>query len=427
MDFIKVHQLARDALNTLLGDDERLQHALGALEIMDRHQALAPCVSSLLRLVRHDSKYTEEWRLDIARAETPRCLTEDRSAGPKEVFQSFLAVFAPLYIAENDEWMQLVGQVRTDMPLALQVSSYSGLIENCYFQLHFLLMAGKLECMWLPGLERLERPEECCQDVLRYLRNVRRYHEKCAHLNHNQVPGEVRGAVAAEFHYYDLCQWLGAFALWADGDYAAFVELFRVLMPKLELLRLLHLYDAAVYMYALAFAVVRPFQELTLSDLTSPAIAAFFSLEAPLPAHVYRAMCLLAAVDFPAARAQFGEARERLSARFAVFFTLRFWLFWSRTVDVKMFLLIMSVTLRVPRAELLAQMGAADANALVLALCALGGAEAGVCYDKTRDEFFRSAPHEPLALRLDRLAHSVHAQAAALYVAGVVVKSVYEW
>lgn len=456
LDFLQVHSLAHKFQYGGFSSDERVCFAVNALSIMKRYNAIHPHTLAFIAYLKSTgnpaaSEYTEGWMLQVkASASIPQYLSEEDYNGtpPKAaVFQEFVTLCQQKFI-EGDFRMisYYITRIAALVPFSTHSIGAEQFILNKYFEflfyqvisvVHGLLWGHSCSQASTPGQEMTTEQKLSQTD-----KKVAYYYGRSTYLlkSLSECTVDVADGVNAEFAYYNLCKWYLAMSRFSQNQFIAFVADFEHLYPQFESICELNMQSEVLSMYAIASVACKPFKELTYSSNES--LFERFTCGSGVEMQLHSVMFRLAQAEFSQARSALNNGFYRnMNASLAYLLPKKsegFWTYWSDVVDLKIFLLFISVTQKVPRRLVVKKLGYTDCTPaeytrvcdnLVVLMSVLLLGSVGITYDEKEDAFVRENTDskflERVMQHLDQVNHTGRADAAAQLLRGMLVEKYF--
>lgn len=454
LDFFRIHDLV-DQFSGVCNylQDERLNLALTALQIMDKYQALHPKASELTNFLADTNspefaKFSPKWISEVlAQVSVPEYLLEGgilKSPGKEKVLEEFVTFYRQKFIEGDFKSIaQYVARVKSMLSfLGSEAAANHG--ENRFLEFTFYQVASivyglvwGLYCLSL----KYSGPEGGAFPKLASLEKKSAQYSGKIEFKLSKLNPEERGAVDGEkreLDFHSLTLWLVLMTAFKRSEFLAFVAGFDGLLPKIHTLSYLGLQSDALAMYALASLACKPFKELSFKQ-NEPLVELYAELTG-VEGQLYRSMIFMSNARFSDAKSLLsGELQARISVALGTKLPKSrepFWRDFTEILDLKVFLLIMSVTRCIPRAKLVLKLGYTDltpakyaqvSNRLIVLLSVLQLGRINITYDEQSDLFVREelddkTREEQLAHELEQMAHTARAESAAQLLRGMLIE-----
>lgn len=466
--YLRIHQLAhRFSASSVFTSSERIEYALEILKTMDAHRVLHPSYPQILLFLKEVSptnneaavllnKYGLEWAAVVkdreiaSQLESGEGIAEDQDK--EHAFASFLPKFRLLFVlADFRDLFYHVNRLSLAVEFRIHCTDHEQLIANRYFELIFYqLVAIVYGQLWFSEYSILgEAPSSSASSSnakswQQLENNAKNYHLKAQFLMKSikDKRQELVDGVNGELDFYYLIRWLCALAKFKENKFNDFVQEFHLLEDHMSALDVLGLSKETVLMYQLATVATENFCDLVSRD--SESLMELYSGTTPVETEMFLYLCKLLDADFAGAKQVYDSNLTLLldaHIGYAIPQKLKgtFWQFLNVTVDLKVFLLIMSCALLIPREKLLDKMGYKGAldvvkdnvtAGILILIAVLSLGKANVTFNPTEDAFSREPLSENEKLRqltdeIDELDHSIAADAAAQLVKTRLVEKLF--
>ncbi|RKP30971.1 hypothetical protein METBISCDRAFT_27013 [Metschnikowia bicuspidata] len=419
---------------------------------MDQHKVLHPVYPQISRFLHENSdcaadflkKYGLEWAAAIRDAEIASKLDNSSEMAEctdkADVLAQFLPKFSLLFVlADFSDLLYQVHRIGLVVEFRLECTDHQQFAENRYFEvIYYYLLAILYGQLWFPNYSVLEEAAKIAGGTVgtkswqQLEKSAASYHKKCQHLvkslsdrHQDHVDGINR-----ELRYYDMICWLCSFAHFKDNRFVDFVKDFDSLGDKIPLLESISMKQEAILMYQIANVATKNFCELVSCE--SESLMELYSGTTFVEAAMLSYLGKLAEADFPGAKRVFNaDLVKHLDARIAYALPRKlagsFWRYFTVIVDLKVFLLLLSCALLIPKEKLLDKIGYRDSSAeerdavsasLIMVTAALSLGKVNVTYDEVQGVYRRGPVTDSEKLmqlkeELDDLDHVLEAEAVA--------------
>lgn len=464
LDFLHVHSLVHRVQAPILSALERRQYAIEALAIMDQYQVLHPANALIHKILIETSesddaillKYGSDWASSIRDHQISIRLElhnePDTEMDKSEALKKLLEKYRLLYIQGNfQELIYHINKINLVGEILVNCTDHEQFIENRFFEFMFYHLAAIVYGqLWFASFSVLEEAAKITSGPA----GIKSWQqlEKSAWTYHNRKQflfkslsdkrKEISDGVNEELKYFGLIRWLCAFAKFKGNQLIDYVADFDALIEQLDLLNLINMRQEAILMYQVANIAIKPFCELISCD--SESLLDLYSGESEVEQNMYLILCKLAEADFSGAKSVFSvQHRELLNAHIGFALPRKlagcFWKYMNIIVDLKVFHLIMSCALKIPRDKVLDKMGYQSASqmlreevstSLVMMISALGLGRVNLSYNQEQDLFHRvvvtdEQKHEQLEEDLDEIDHMVEAETVAQLIKTRLVEKIF--
>lgn len=453
LDFFRIHDYV-DQFSGLYSylQDERLNLALSALQIMHKYQALHPKASELTNFLAdvkapESEKFSPKWISEVlSQVSVLEFMLEggiQKSPGKEKVLNEFVTLYRQKFIEGDFKTIaQYVARVKSMLSF-LSSEAALNCAENRFLEFTFYQVASivyglvwGLNCLALKysGSDRGAYPKLASLE-----KKSAQYSGKMFKLSKLQT--EEKGAGNGgkrELDFHSMTLWLVLMTVFKKGEFLAFVAGFDELLPKFHTLSYLDLQSDALAMYELASLACKPFKELSFRQ-NEPLVELYAELTG-VEGLLYNSMIAMSNARFSDAKSLLsGELQARISAALGTKLPKSresFWRDFTEILDLKVFLLIMSLTRCIPRAKLALKLGYTDlspenyaqvSNRLIVLLSVLQLGRINITYDEQNDLFVREelddqAREKHLAHELEQMSHTVRAESAAQLLRGMLIE-----
>ncbi|GEQ67211.1 hypothetical protein JCM33374_g875 [Metschnikowia sp. JCM 33374] len=459
LDFVHIHALAHQFSSS---DDQehKLSVALSALEIMDRFSTLHPYYEqyySMLNAQNHPAtqKYGGSWASGIEALGTQELFMGDEFLGQAEktgLFEKFVPQFCRLFIAGDFANLQnLLNKVSLSVSFLNQCTDIVMFYENRYFEfLFYQIVAVVYGSLWFPSLSKSDEVSPTNDDATPTLKWAQiekkcdSYHKKSA--NSLEKLGEmypdVVEKVNAELTYYTLVKWYSAFAKFKESRFTEFCASFDAIQSKIHTLKSVHLETEAIICYGVACIATNPFKELDFCS--NEKMLDLYTSSTSIEASLYEVMKHLSTAHFAKVKELWHPsflARLDSAIGYAIPAKTKgtFWEYLLSVIDLKAFLLIISISECISRDKILDKLGyngasdqvrAAVSNSMVVVLSVLNLSEINIFYHETEDVFYnlpldKATQELMLSDKLEDLDHAANADAAAAHMKALLVRKYF--
>lgn len=445
-DFLQVFPLVHKvSYESVYSKEQRTQFAIDALAIMDRFGALHPLAAHLVKFLHQSgslasSKYNSWWLADIGKAATVSeyFLQPDFPSAPEKsvLFDEFVPLFQKLFI-EGD--FKILAYYITKMGSMVQFLNHSTnpelFVDNKYFEYMLFQVISTVYGLMsrFSSFSSMSASSEANEEEKRMLleKKISLYHTRSLHLlkSLQDLNSNDKGRVECEFECYKVSKFLLAMSKFKKNQFFAFVEDFDELYPMFDSVGPLNLQPEFLIMYSVASLACKPFKDLSFA--TNEALVERYRSSLDVVATFYDMMCGLANAEFDKAKSLMNNSLlEAADSVIEYLLPLRpegFWTYLGNIIDLKIFLLTMSVTRKIPRSAMVKRLGyrqcspaeysrVSDNLLVLMSVLQLG--KVNITFDQENDEF-RHDPLEDdarldhLVQRIDQMDHTTRAEASA--------------
>lgn len=426
--------------------------ALTALDIMDHVQAVHPKAEAFVQAVNEaqlNTKYTEQWLSQLLDAvAVPEYLYEDdiASTPPKaELFAEFVSLGQKKFVEGDFKSLsEYIARTSNKAQFVNHCTSAENFINNRLFEFLFYQVVAKIYDRLWPlvvtgsrwgSLEHETSVEESLQHLEKKLRN---YYGKSTYLlkSINDLPLEIAQDVEAEFEFYRLAEWYLVMAKFSGNHMAQFVQDFDRHYSTFSSVATLNLQSEMLIMYSIASMACKPFKELTVSP--NEQLIEQYTEGRGIESSFFNVMYALAHAEFTQAKSLM-NAKLIAEAESIVSYMLpqsNFWRHLTDIIDLKVFLLIISVTSKIPRSVLVERMGYVDcseaeldqiSDKLLELMSVLQLGKVNITYNQEKDIFCHGpvdneTRYKHLSQQIDQIDRRTRADAAAHLLRGLLVE-----
>lgn len=440
LSFLAVHALAHKHAHGF-SSAEKTQFALQAVRIMAANSAVHPKYPQLVKSLPSDeaAQYGVNWARATARA-PQNTLDDDQltQLAKADVLAQFVPLYKRLFVLADFHMLNYhTNRTLRSILLAPQAADHALFVQNrCFEMLFYQVAAALYGQLWFPSYLRLadsSRLPETLASRKWLEKRLETYYTRSQYLfkSLRDKPDAVVAAVQHEFDYYYLAKWTLAMYKFKENRFLEFAADFEALKDHLALLDKIGLQQEVLIMYAAASVCTKPFKELTFRS--SEDMVELYTCEDSISSDVYRLLCVLLDAQFAQARTLLTlDLVQQVDAHMAYALPGKsagtFWDYLSVIIELKVFLLIISISRRIPRAKMLAQMGyGADAtqqqiddvsSRLLTLISVLDLGERGISYDETGDFYYHydvgdGVQVQKLHEKVGELDHLLRAEASA--------------
>ncbi|CCE78669.1 Piso0_000695 [Millerozyma farinosa CBS 7064] len=426
-----------------------ISSAIKALAIMERCGALHPDHKSMVKLAsQENSLYDDNWCDRVANSGDE--IVTVNSTGLYEavhsrhadktdratVFKTVRSLFALHMIQEDYSSVQKILGMTSSLQFQSHPATLTELQENRFIEYNFYHYAFNLYNLVLfpNSSETTEEPTSTNSNSHRVLTNIVKkvttyYERNSILLNHNTD--------STEYQYYTATRWLELLALFKKGMFMDFISSsFSFMINNTETEDSNVLIDNAIdlksdilVMLKIAILITKPFKNQSFLNF-QPSIdnidnELFFELydnQDSLEGVTHQIFMKLSTCDFESFRALFNSSQysTELVGRIGYVFPGEgnvFLDYLRNLIDFKMFILIMSMTKKISKNELLTLMGCDNVNItdkLLIFIASLKLGDYGIGYDMQDEVFFNNGrqPYD-IDADLERLTNSIAGESIA--------------
>lgn len=453
LDFLQIHALAHKFGYVIAySRNERIDMALKALSIMDKYKAVHPKAGEFLSLLqesdtRTGTGYTQQWLADIlAAVVVPEYLYEDdiTSSPDKAVlFKEFVTLCQKKFIEGDFKMLSYyITRVSSMTQFVNHCTSADRFVENRYFEYLFYQIVNVVHgLLWGQSSSQLGTPQpeiNAEEKLLLIERKLTLYHGRSTYLlkSLQEYPLQIANGVETEFEFYRLTKWYLAMVKFKTGQLVSFVEEFDALYTTFSSVGLLNMQSEVLIMYSIASMACKPFKELTFASNES--LMDLYTSGFGVQLSFYNVMYALAHADFTRTKSLLNDKLGN-AANPVVSYMLprdKFWQYLIDIIDLKIFLLIMSVTSKIPRLVLVRRLGyskcteaeySSISDKLIVLMSVLQLGKVNIAYDEENDVFCHSPLDDTTRLmrishQVEQIDHSSRAKAAAQLLQGILVE-----
>lgn len=444
-DFLQLFSLVHKfSYGSVYGEPQRVQFAIDALEIMDKFAALHPIADQLVEFLQSDglaaSKYNSRWLADVRKVvKVPKYFydLELISAPEKPVlFNEFVPLCQKLFIEGDFKMMAYyISKMGSMAQFSNHCTSTDQFVDNKYFEfMLFQVICTVYGLVWeVASFSSTSASSEANEEDKRVLldKKITLYHTRCVHLLKSlpEQPPQVIKSVEHEFECYRLAKYLLAMSKFKKHQFVAFVEEFDELYPTFDTVRPLNLQPELLLLYSVASLACKPFKELTFN--TNEALVEQYRSSAGVEATFYDIMYAMSNAEFEVVKSLMNnsvlKAADSLIGYLLPPRLEGFWTYLADIIDLKVFLLTMSITSRIPRLAMVKRLGyrecspeeyARISDKLLVLMSVLQLGKVNITFDEENDVF----RHDPLdndtrlehvAQQIDQIDHTTRAEASA--------------
>lgn len=457
-DFIQIHSLCHRFSHPSTPEHEKQPLAEKALSLMDKHQALHPshqqmCQFLLSQGSEQSARFGEEWILAIKDYTTTSILKEEGTVfSDKEgAFQDIVPLLKSLFLRADFHMLEYYLNKLLSTQFSSTFSNEGSLAKNRYFEFAFYQMICILYGQfWFHDLNVSEDPDpsnSSSSDALNWTmieKKVDSFHASCE--NESEAsPSEVSlGASSSDLEFYWANKWFCAFITFKENRFNEFVQRFDALKPHLAVLESLQVHSEALILYAIASIATKSFKDLNFS--AEDHLLDCFTSSPLVISGVYELLDQLLMGNFVEAKHLLNAEGYVQTLDSVIAYALphktvgTFWDALEVIIDLKVFLLIMSMTKYIPREKMLDMMGYVDAepsvkesvsNKTVLLLSVLNLNKSNVFYDQVEDRFcnlaiYKDTQISQLEEQLTKVEHTIKAEALATQMRGLLVSNFFK-
>lgn len=457
--FVEIHSLAH-RFKYASDPETKLQLAISCLEFMDHFQILHPIYVQcqlFLRAQNHasGSKYDCTWSSNIEQKGQQEIFLGDEYVGQAEkaeFFAKFIPQFQRLFIGCDFTNLQnLLNKVSLSVQFLNHCTDITLFTENGYFEfLFYQIIAVVHGLLWFPQLsthdEQLHPNEETSPSLkwAQIERKCESYSKKCRRFlenleeNHPSVIEKVNN----EFTFCTLVKWYCAFAKFQENRLTEYCTDFESLQSDIHLLESVYLKSEAILCYGIASIVAKPFKELDFC--MNEQVLDFYTSSALVEASLYDVLRQLSMAQFVKVKLiwhsqLFSRLDSQISYTLPAKTKRTFWEYLTSIIDLKAFLLILSISESISRDKVLEKLGYGDAtkltrtvvsNTLVILISVLSLGEMNIFYHEAEDMFYnipvddRTREFELLE-KIQDLDHAASAEAAAAHMKTLLIRKYF--
>lgn len=464
LSFLPIHALAyKLSTGSVFSRSEKCQFALDSLNIMDLQQALHPTYTYIYKCLLEScddnllpKEYDSSWSAAIRDKQIASQIEGDTSKAEPQDKQAILALFIPkfqqLFVqAEFQDLIYSVNRVGLLVEFKAYCTDHDQLIENRYFEfLFYHLVAIVYGQYWFSNYSVLEEAviltngSTGTKSWQQLEKSAWTYYNKTQFLFKTVADKrtEVVEGVNKEFDYFLLIRWLCTFVRFKENLFVAFVKDFEGLLEHFDLLDKISMRKEATLMYEIATVATKSFCDLVSYE--SESLSDIYAGSTLVEQKVYSLLCKLAEADFVGAKEAFGlQFTELLDAHISYALPRKlagtFWKYLSVIVDLKVFLLVMSCALVIPRKKMLDKMGYATSTEaqkqevstkLIMMMSGLSLGHQNITFDHEKDVFLKGPISDEvkkshLMEELDDLDHTLEAESVAQLIKTRLVERIF--
>lgn len=464
LSYFRVHSLVHRAQGAILPNTERRLYALEAFAIMDQYQVLHPANAIVYKILKETSqvndplleKYGPDWAASIRDHQISIRLDlqneTDTEMDKSEALVKLLDKYRLLFIqGDFQDLIYHVNKIALVSEVLVNCTDHEQFIENRFFEFMFYHLAAIVYGqLWFASFSVLEEVAKVASGPAgikswqQLEKSAVTYHSRKQFLlkSLSDKRREIIDGVNEELKYFGLIRWLCAFAKFKGNQLVDYAADFDSLTDQLDLLDVIHMRQEAILMYQVANIASKPFCELVSCE--SESLLDLYSGASEVEQMMYLFLCKLAEADFSGAKEIYSIAhQELLNAHIGYVLPRKlagcFWKYMNVIVDLKVFLLIMSCALKIPRDRILDKMGYKSASkeqredvstSLVMMISALGLGRVNISYNQDQDLFQRvlvtdKQKHEQLIEDLDEIDHAVEAETVAQLIKTRLVEKIF--
>lgn len=444
-DFLQVFSLVHKfSYARVFNNVERADIALKALTLMERFGAVHPIAEQMVDVLQESglqtkTKFNSEWLTrakDIVKV--PEYLYELALTDAPEksvLFEEFVPLCQQRFIAGD---FKMLSYYVTRMSRMAQFMNHSTSAEqfgaNRYFEfLLYQLICTLYGLIWeLPSFSSTSASSEVnAEEKLLLLdKRISLYHSRSVHLLKSlpEQPLHVVSKVEFEFGCYKIAKFLLATAKFKMNQFVAFADEFDLLYTSFDTVEFLNLQRELLLMYSVACMASKPFKELTFN--ANESIVELFTNTSDLVSTFYDIMYGLSKAEFAQVKSLMSkQVVEAADAEISYLLPQKdegFWGYLVDLLDLKVFLLIMSITRRIPRTTMVRRLGYIEcsqkqcsrvSDKLLVLMSVLQLGQVNITFDRENDEFCHDPLNDDTRLQhvvqqIDQMDHSTRAEAA---------------
>lgn len=427
IDYLNVNKLAYtfESLNSSNNDSLRQlakEAARRALKIMNKYQSLHPSHKSMISYLSDDNtEFTPEWAISVNKEnrilvnkytdELHDCL----QGTDKEQIMEQLGNLAKIHTIQGN-YQQIIttlNQFHSIIQFRSQPNDLNQFIQNRYIEFNFIQYTTTLyNLIWFPLNN--ESSSSAATSSLNSFKTINNYFKKVTlYYSKNEMLININNS-NKEIQYYWLLNWLQLTVYFNQGKFDEFLIEFDTLinndssLKPLDILNFdkVSLKTEILIMFKISIAITKPFKNLSLLNYESSNNECFdtetlfelFNDNDTFEFTIHEIFLNLSESNFKRFKAKFSNDVfiNKLVGVLGYTFprnALSFIRFINNVVDFKNFLLIISITKRIPKSNLMTLLGYLNdynTNDLLLFISILNLGELGIGYDYDNDLFYNS-------------------------------------
>lgn len=426
VEYLNVSKLAYAFEGLSSSDEESLKQealevAIKALEIMNRYQTLHPSYMAMIDYVSNSNTiFTHEWAASIERTnkalvsqytdELHNCLQDADKASILQNIKKLSSIYA---IQGNfQQFISTLNQFNSAVQFKSQPNDINEFTNNKYIEFNFYQYTANLySLIWFPLSK--ESNSRVANSHANAVKTVNNYFKKVdLYYNKNEMLINIDNS-STEVQYYWLMRWLNLTLHFKQGKFDDFLSDFNMLIScdsALSPLDILNnnetvLKTEILIMFKISILITKPFKNLSLlnyeiSDHETTDNEILFDLFSNTNKFEFtiHEVCLnLAESNFKAFKESYDKAeiRKKLMSVLGYAFPrdpLVFIEFIDNVVNFKNFLLIITISKKIPRSKMMSFLGCSNetTNILILFMSILKLGELGIGYDYNGGFFYNS-------------------------------------
>lgn len=460
LDYLSIHSLAHKFSHaSVFSRGKKAAFALRALGLMEKYGALHPKYLDFICLIQQlelpqASQFDNSWVEKLKECQDEPEFLEDEhlaAANKEDALDYFVPRFQKLFIRCDFQLLNYhANRIMRYVLFAAASTDHELFVRNRRFEMLFYQIATTLYGeLWFSSLNSLaERSpiREAPWSRAHTEKKCDQYYSRSQYLfkSLDEKTPEVIESVKREFKFYHLLKWACAMAKFKENRLLEYVADFDALFGHISVLDEIGCLQEALCMYGAASICSRPFKELSFKE-REDLVDLYTRLDTP-SCRLYSLLSVLSEADFVEAK-KISASRSLapyLDAHFSYVFPRKsvgsFWKFLSVIIDFKGFLLIMSLTKKIPRDKLLRKLGYSPdspqqdifdvSNRLLMLISLLGLGEINLAYDDDGDYFYHfpvsdGEKVQRLTETVDELDHLIRAEASAQLVRSMLVQKYF--
>jgi hypothetical protein len=415
--FESLHSSSNDTLRQLTKDT-----AIRALKIMNKYQSLHPSYKSMISYLSNENTvFTSEWSASVDKAnrllvnkytdELHDCLQDT----DKEQIMEKIGNLSKIYTIQGNyqQILTILNQFHSVIQFRSQPNDLNQFIQNRYMEFNFIQYTTTLyNLIWFPLNN--ESSSSATTSSLNAFKTINNYFKKVTvYYNKNEMLINVNNS-NKEIQYYWLLNWLHLTVYFNQGKFDEFLIEFDALINDESTLKPLDILNfdpvslqmEILIMFKISIAITKPFKNLSLLNYEFSNIIGsdneilfeLFNDNNTFEFTVHEVFLSLSESNFKEFKINFNEDvfKNKLISILGYTFprnALSFIQFINNVVDFKNFLLIISITKRISKSNLMSLLGYSNdsmTNDLLLFISILKLGELGIGYDYGNDLFYNS-------------------------------------
>ncbi|CUM57271.1 uncharacterized protein AC631_04463 [Debaryomyces fabryi] len=427
VDYLNVNKLAYtfESLNSSNNNSLRQlakDAARRALKIMNKYQSLHPSYKSMISyLSDENTEFTSEWAASVNKTnrtlmnkytdELHDCLQDT----DKEQIMEQIGSLAKIHTIQGN-YQQIIttlNQFHSIIQFRSQPNDLNQFIQNKYIEFNFIQYTTTLyNLIWFPLNN--ESSSSANTSSLNAFKTINNYFKKVTlYYSKNEMLININNS-NKEIQYYWLLNWLQLTVYFNQGKFDEFLIEFDTLINNDSALKPLDILNfdevslktEILIMFKISIAITKPFKNLSLLNyefingecFDTETLFELFNDNDTFEFTVHEIFLNLSESNFKGFKAKFGDdvLINKLVGILGYTFprnALSFIQFINNVVDFKNFLLIISITKRIPKSNLMTLLGYPNdyaTNDLLLFISVLNLGELGIGYDYDNELFYNS-------------------------------------